>query len=88
MVTVRVSNHVRSQKAAALPARKAGTAPNVIRCVRQAFLERTAKTSVHHVKMAITVTVSMESALTAIPAGSEIGTSKYFVDAFDGFWVV
>lgn len=56
-------------------------APNVIRCVPQAFLERTAKTSVHHVKMVIFATASMGSAPTVILAGSEIGTNQYFVDA-------
>lgn len=74
-----------------LPVREAGTAPNVIRCVRQAFLVRTAKTSVHRVKTAITATASMGSVLTVIPAGSAIGTNKSFlmhllvtVSLFDG----
>lgn len=75
MVTVRVSNHVRSQKDGVLHAREAGMALNVIRCVHQAFLERTAKTSVHPVKTAITATASMGSVPTVIPAGSEIGTN-------------
>lgn len=88
VVTVRVCNHVRSQKDAVLPVREAGMAPNVIRCVHQAFLERTAKTSVRHVKTAIIATGSMGSAPTVIPAGSEIGTNKDIVDAFVGFWFV
>lgn len=53
-------------------------APNVIRCVRQAFLERTVKMSVHRVKTDIIATASMGSAPTVIPAGSEIGTNKFF----------